>query len=133
MRGSGRRRAPLGQRWRGAASADDRGHRHARRAVAARRGAARSRRLAPRPYGKALAAAQARAQRNLLAAIPSAQIVYRYRIVADGFAIVVPTRDVARLTKIPGIAKVWPNLTYHALGVTRITVTRARRSPRARR
>ena len=75
-------------------------------------------------YGKALAAAQARAQKNLLAAIPSAQIVYRYRIVADGFAIVVPTRDVPRLTKIPGIVKVWPNLTYHELSVTRTTVTR---------
>ena len=75
-------------------------------------------------YGKALVAAQARAQKNLLAAIPSAQIVYRYRIVADGFAIVVPTRDVPRLTKIPGIVKVWPNLTYHELSVTRTTVTR---------
>ena len=75
-------------------------------------------------YGRALAVAQARAQKNLLAAIPSAQIVYRYRIVADGFAIVVPTRDVPRLTKIPGIVKVWPNLTYHDLSVTRTTVTR---------
>ena len=43
---------------------------------------------------------------------------------ADGFAIVVPTRDVPRLTKIPGIVKVWPNLTYHELSVTRTTVTR---------
>ncbi len=75
-------------------------------------------------YGRALVVAQARARAHLLAAIPSTQIVYRYRIVADGFALVVPTRDVARLTKIPGIAAVWPNLTYHALAVRHITVTR---------
>ena len=76
-------------------------------------------------YGKRLARAQAQARSNLLSSIPSAQILYRYRIVADGFAIVVPTADVAKLTSIRGIAKVWPNLVYHSLSVTRTTVTRA--------
>ena len=76
-------------------------------------------------HGQSIAAVQARAQANLRAAIPSAQIVHRYRLVADGLAIVVPTRDVPRLNSIPGIAKVWPNLTYHSLAVTRTTVTRA--------
>ena len=76
-------------------------------------------------YGKRLARAQAQARSNLLSTIPSAQILYRYRIVADGFAIVVPTADVAKLTSIRGIAKVWPNLIYHSLAVTRTTVTRA--------
>ena len=79
-------------------------------------------------YGKALAVAQARAQKNLLAAIPSARIVYRYRIVADGFAIVVPTRDVSRLTTIPGIVKVLATC-YHELSVTRTTVTRGQALP----
>jgi subtilisin family serine protease len=72
-----------------------------------------------------IAEAQAKAQARLRAAIPSVQIVERYRIVADGFALVVPTRDVPRLTSIPGIDKVWPNLVYHALATTRTTVTRA--------
>jgi subtilisin family serine protease len=76
-------------------------------------------------YGRALAAAQARARAHLLAAIPSARIVYRYRIVADGFALVVPTSDLGELTRIPGVSKVWPNLTYHELAVRRTTVTRA--------
>ena len=53
------------------------------------------------------------------------RIVYRYRLVADGFALVVPTRDVGSLTSIPGIAKVWPNVLYHDLAVTRTTVSRA--------
>jgi subtilisin family serine protease len=72
-----------------------------------------------------IAAAQAKAERSLHAVIPSATIVERYRIVADGFALVVPTHDVGRLAGIPGIAEVWPNVTYHALGVTRTTVSRA--------
>ncbi len=67
-------------------------------------------------YGKSLARAQARAAKNLFAAIPGAQIVYRYRIVADGFAIVVPTADAPGLTRIPGIEKVWPNVLYHFAG-----------------
>ena len=74
-------------------------------------------------YGRSLARAQARAAKNLESAIPNAQIVYRYRVVADGFAIVVPTADVSGLTKIPGIAKVWPNLLYHDLAVKHTTVS----------
>jgi subtilisin family serine protease len=72
-----------------------------------------------------IAAVQSRAESRLRAAIPSMRIVYRYRLVADGFALLVPTRDVGRLTSIPGIAKVWPNLDYHELSVTRTTVPRA--------
>jgi subtilisin family serine protease len=73
-------------------------------------------------YGKELAAAQAQAIANLRAAIPSVKIAWRYRIVADGFALVVPTKDVGRLTTITGIAKVWPNLTYHSLSLDSPTV-----------
>ena len=76
-------------------------------------------------YGHEIVAAQTKVQQRLLARIPSAQIVYRYRIVADGFALVVPTRDVSRLTTIPGIAKVWPNVAYRELSAMRTTVTKA--------
>jgi subtilisin family serine protease len=69
-----------------------------------------------------VAAVQARAARNLAHAIPSVKIVARYRIVADGFAIVLPTRDVSRLTKIAGIEKVWPNLVYRSLSVKHVQV-----------
>jgi subtilisin family serine protease len=70
-----------------------------------------------RRYGSELAAAQAQAVSNLRAAIPAVRIAWRYRIVADGFALVVPTRDVHLLAHVPGIAKVWPNVTYHALAL----------------
>jgi subtilisin family serine protease len=66
-------------------------------------------------YARRLAAAQSQAARNLLSAAPGAQILRRYRIVADGFAIVVPTAYLPRLADVPGIAKVWPNVTYHSL------------------
>jgi subtilisin family serine protease len=72
-----------------------------------------------------LAAVQARAESRIRTAIPGIRVVYRYRLVADGFALVVPTRDVGRLTTIPGIAKVWPNVMYHDLSVTRTTVKNA--------
>jgi len=72
-----------------------------------------------------VAAAQAKAQANLAAAIPAARIVERYRLVADGFALVLPQRDVGLLARVPGIAKIWPNLTYTELGATRTTVSRA--------
>ena len=55
-----------------------------------------------RTYRDELAAAQAQVARNLRAAIPSVKIAWRYRIVADGFALVVPTKDVARLDSHPG-------------------------------
>jgi subtilisin family serine protease len=73
-------------------------------------------------YGKELAAAQAQVKRNLRAAIPSVRIAWTYRIVADGFALVIPTKDVPLLTHIAGIAKVWPNLTYHSLSLDSPTV-----------
>ncbi|HEY4349001.1 MAG TPA: S8 family serine peptidase [Gaiellaceae bacterium] len=72
----------------------------------------------------AIDAAQAKEQRTLLSAIPTAQIVWRYRLIADGFALVVPSADVGMLARLPGIAKVWPNLMYHSLTVKRTTVTR---------
>jgi subtilisin family serine protease len=72
-----------------------------------------------------VAAAQARAEQNLRAAIPSARIVERYRLVADGFALVLPARDVARLSSVPGIARVWPNASYGSLSVRHITVSRS--------
>jgi subtilisin family serine protease len=76
-------------------------------------------------YGKELAAAQAQAARNIRAAIPTARIAWTYRIVADGFALVIPTKDVGRLTHIAGIAKVWPNLTYRSLSLDSPSVTGA--------
>ena len=71
--------------------------------------------LASASYRRQLAAAQAAATRNVLAAVPSARIRWRYSVVANGFAVVLSTSDVERLARVPGVAQVWPNVRYHAL------------------
>src|SRR5213076_1594072 len=65
--------------------------------------------------------AQAQAERNNLSAAPGTTVRWRYRHVADGFALVVPTADVARLSRIPGIARVWPNTRYHSLSLQAVS------------
>jgi subtilisin family serine protease len=65
-----------------------------------------------------LAAAQARTERSLLSAIPEAEVRWHYHLVANGFAVVVPKVDVKELSRVPGVVKVWPNLTYHDLTVS---------------
>ena len=64
---------------------------------------------------RSLEASQALVIRRLQAAIPAARVRWRYRLVADGFAVELPRSDVAALAHLPGVAKVWPNLRYHAL------------------
>jgi subtilisin family serine protease len=66
-------------------------------------------------YARQLASAQQQASRNIRSAIPSSRITWRYRLVANGFAVLVPKRDVRLLKSIPGVSEVWPNLTYTAL------------------
>jgi subtilisin family serine protease len=68
---------------------------------------------------------QARAAASLRRAIPGVRIVERYRLIANAFALVLPKRDLGRLAKVPGIAKVWQNATYPALTVSRTFVRRA--------
>jgi subtilisin family serine protease len=52
--------------------------------------------------------------RRVLAAVPGAQIRWRYRLVANGFAVVVPSNATAALARIPGVDHVWPNVRYHS-------------------
>src|SRR5205807_2455799 len=51
--------------------------------------------------------------RRIERAIPSARIRWRYRIVLDGLAVDVPSDRVAALTRVAGIAAVWPDVRYH--------------------
>jgi subtilisin family serine protease len=67
-------------------------------------------------YARALAAAQRQAIREIRAVIPSAQVRWRYRLVANGFALVVPTADVGRLSRVPGL-EVWQNVRYHSMSL----------------
>jgi hypothetical protein len=71
--------------------------------------------LASASYRRQLAAAQAAGRRNVLSAVPSARIRWRYNTVLNGFAVVLPRSQIARLARVPGIARVWPNVRYHTL------------------
>ena len=50
-------------------------------------------------------------------AIPSSRIRWRYRLIANGLAVVLPRAEIARLAHVPGVAEVWPNVRYHSLAV----------------
>ncbi|HUZ82231.1 MAG TPA: S8 family serine peptidase, partial [Gaiellaceae bacterium] len=68
-----------------------------------------------RAYLRQIDAAQTVLTRRIQAALPAARVRWHYRLVADGLAVVVPRSQVAELARIPGVAKVWPSVTYHAL------------------
>src|SRR5471032_2280221 len=63
-------------------------------------------------YARRIEAAQAQAVRNVESALPDATVRWRYHLVADGFAVVVPRSELTALARVPGVAKVWPNVRY---------------------
>ncbi len=66
-------------------------------------------------YVRSLAAAQRTVAARIVETIPRARVTWRYQVVLDGFALVVPREDAGRLASIPGVASVWPALTYRPL------------------
>jgi subtilisin family serine protease len=81
---------------------------------------ARPRRLllsapASRTYLAVLARTQRAVAERIRAELPDSRTRWHYGVVLNGFAVVVPRADVARLARIPGVAEVWPSITYHAL------------------
>ena len=69
-------------------------------------------------YVRQMGAAQSELIRRVQAAVPLAQVRWRYRLVANGFAVVVPRSEVSQLAQVPGVARVWPSVRYHALRET---------------
>jgi len=68
-----------------------------------------------RLYMRQVDSAQTALAMRITAALPDAQIRWRYHLVADGLAVYLPRSQAALLTKIPGVARVWPNVRFHAL------------------
>src|SRR5882672_5665775 len=64
-------------------------------------------------YLRRLDAAQNELARRVVAAVPGARVRWRYRLVANGFAVVVPRGALGDLARVPGVAAVWPNVRYH--------------------
>src|SRR5688572_14450404 len=64
---------------------------------------------------RTLISSQAALARRIEDTIPAAQIRWRYRLVANGMAVVVPRSQLERLTSLPGVAKVYPSVRYRPL------------------
>ena len=61
---------------------------------------------------RTLANAQSSLAERIESAVPDAQIRWRYKLVANGMAVVVPSSQLARLTSLPGVETVYPSVRY---------------------
>jgi subtilisin family serine protease len=66
-------------------------------------------------YLRTLAAAQRVLEARVIRAVPRSFVRWRYSVVANGIAVVVPAEDEVRLRSVPGVAEVYPSVRYHAL------------------
>src|SRR5207244_4027494 len=66
-------------------------------------------------YLRTLASAQRAVAARITRALPGSFVRWHYSVVANGIAVVVPADEESRLVRIPGAAKVYPSLRYHAL------------------
>ena len=64
------------------------------------------------PQTRTLQAAQRSLADRIATAVPGASVRWRYELVANGMAVVVPRSQLARLTKLPGVARVYPSIRY---------------------
>jgi subtilisin family serine protease len=66
-------------------------------------------------YLRELEAGQARLERRIAVAIPSAKVRWRYSYVLNALAVVVPRGQIDRLAALPGVAHVDRSVEYHSL------------------
>jgi subtilisin family serine protease len=67
---------------------------------------------ASRAYLAQLGSEQDAVVARIRRAIPGAWVHWRYSLVLDGLAVVVPAGDAGRLARVAGVARVWPSGTY---------------------
>jgi hypothetical protein len=68
-----------------------------------------------RGYLAALATSQRVTAARITSTIPQTQVTWRYQVVLDGLAVLLPRSELGHLSETPGVAKVWPNVTYRPL------------------
>jgi subtilisin family serine protease len=66
-------------------------------------------------YLHSLATAQRQVGSRITATIPQSSVTWHYEVVLNGLAVYLPRADLPRLAATPGVAKVWPNVTYRPL------------------
>jgi subtilisin family serine protease len=64
---------------------------------------------------RTLASSQRRVEQRIAESVPHSRVRWRYRVVANGFALVLPKRYVSRLAAIPGVTTVYPSVRYTRL------------------
>jgi len=67
-----------------------------------------------RGYLAELAREQRTLARRIRAAVPGATVRWRYRVVLNGLAVVVPAGRLSDLARLPGVTRVYPNVRYSA-------------------
>jgi subtilisin family serine protease len=70
---------------------------------------------ASKDYLLRLDRAQRIVQERIRAAVPTAEVRWRFGVVLNGFAVVVPSAQLPAISRITGVAHVWPSVTYHSL------------------
>jgi subtilisin family serine protease len=66
-------------------------------------------------YLASLATTQHALAARITTSIPDSRITWRYGVVLNGLAVVVPRSQLGRLGSMPGVDRVWPNVTYRPL------------------
>jgi subtilisin family serine protease len=61
---------------------------------------------------RTLLSAQHRVADSIATELPDAQIRWRYKLVANGMAVVVPRSQLGRLAALPGVTRVYPSVRY---------------------
>ena len=69
---------------------------------------------ASRNYLQQLDSAQRALQARIQTRIPEARVRWRFGVVLNGFAVVVPRSELAKLSRVAGL-QVWPSIGYHTL------------------
>jgi subtilisin family serine protease len=80
--------------------------------AAAKQGPLDIRSTASRSYLRDLDRAQDAFQARLRRALPRARVRWRYQVTLNGVSVVLPARDVPRLSRLPGVAAIYPSYTY---------------------
>jgi subtilisin family serine protease len=66
-------------------------------------------------YLRQIESQQAVVSARIEQAVPSSHIRWRYKLVANGLAVVLPHSEISNLVHVPGVVEVWPNVRYHSL------------------
>ena len=66
-------------------------------------------------YVRSLTAAQRTLAGRIESGVPDARVTWRYRIVLNGLAVLVPRGELDRLAQVVGVAEVWPSVRYRPL------------------